>query len=181
MKRDKNLEEKKSKVSELAKEAKPESEEAGEKRRKEFNDSLSQVIGEVVRLMASHRAYRYAFMSDIHWMVLPPVVSRQYKLITNNKGDTVGCVLWGEVTDRVRERLRSGGDKLQPEEWRGGPNAIVMQVLAPNTMEDSFLHEFKARVFSKRRLERLKRIRETEEMELVEIYLPTTEETNKVN
>ena len=57
-----------------------------EKAYREFNAALSQAIGDVVRLMAMHKSYGHMFLTDIQWMLIPPIVARQYKMISNNKG-----------------------------------------------------------------------------------------------
>ena len=141
-----------------------------------FNEGLSRAVGDVVRLMSLHRFYRHAFVSDIRWMIVPPIVARQYRPLVNRDEETIGCLLWAEVSDRTRERLRKGGWKLQPDEWNGGPNAIVMMVLAPPGMEGRLLQELKVRSFGQRRLEVASWAAGMKQMELTEVELPTVME-----
>ncbi|MCY4324889.1 MAG: toxin-activating lysine-acyltransferase [Betaproteobacteria bacterium] len=121
----------------------------------QFNATLSRMVGDVVRMMSMHSAYCHMFMSDIQWLVVPPLLAHQFKMMVTHNEEVLGCVIWAEVTDRVRDRIKKGSWALQPNEWRGGPNAIVMLVLAPpgSNLEAGFVQEVKKQHFAQRRLE----------------------------
>jgi cytolysin-activating lysine-acyltransferase len=75
--------------------------------------------------------HKFAFLADLEWLVMPPLVLGQARLYRNEKNDPIAYVSWALVSDEVNERLKSGIARIQPPEWRCGPHPWVIDVVAP--------------------------------------------------
>ncbi len=110
-------------------------------------DGLHQVVGEVALFMGSRAAHRYMFLSDLGWMLLPPLTLRQYKVIRNSKSETIGYVSWALVSAEVETRLLTGEARLMPKEWKSGDKAVVIHLACPPGSDDQVLGRIKDEVF----------------------------------
>ena len=116
---------------------------------------LLYLLGEVTWLMSRSPRHRYVFMSDLEWQVMPPVVLRQARLFRNKPagarpdqpGTPLAFVTWALVSDAVDQRLQSGIGRLQPAEWRSGPNPWIIDVVAPFGGADKAVEEVVKTVF----------------------------------
>ncbi|MCY4325040.1 MAG: toxin-activating lysine-acyltransferase [Betaproteobacteria bacterium] len=139
----------------------------------QFNERVNRAIGAMVRLMMRNENahYRHRLVSGLDWL-LPAIFGRQYRLMGDKYGLTVGFVLWAEVEDVVRERLKKDGVwQLQTDEWQSGANAILMMVLGPKPeAERDFEMMVKKDVFANRRLESVRW--QGSKIELAEVELP---------
>ena len=97
-------------------------------------DGLHRALGEAVMAMAGSRTHGHLFLSDMLWLVLPAVSLRQYKVVRDNGGQTVGYLSWALLSEGTLERLKGGGAdfRLKPSEWNDGELACVMDVCAPS-------------------------------------------------
>jgi cytolysin-activating lysine-acyltransferase len=92
---------------------------------------FSRLLGDVSWLMSRSPNHKFAFLADLEWLVMPPLVLGQARLYRNEKNDPIAYVSWALVSDEVNERLKSGIARIQPPEWRCGPHPWVIDVVAP--------------------------------------------------
>jgi len=88
------------------------------------------LIGQVAWLMMNSRAHRHLFMSDLEWLVVPPVSLRQMRLWRKD-GRPVIYASWAEVSEEVEKRILSGVVKLAPQDWKSGDRLWLIDVVAP--------------------------------------------------
>jgi hemolysin-activating ACP:hemolysin acyltransferase len=93
--------------------------------------AFTQVVGV---LMRSPHYRRYA-LSDLEWLVIPPLLAGQFR-IGEAKADKnqravmpVAAVLWASVSSEVDKKLMESGEaslQLKPEEWKSGDILWIM-------------------------------------------------------
>ena len=98
-------------------------------------------------LQSSHR--RFQFISDLEWLLLPPLVKGQCKLYMK-KEYPVSFVSWAFLDDEAEKRLLNNGGKLRPEDWSSGEKLWVIDMAAPfggieNMLRDLQKNEFPGR------------------------------------
>ena len=92
--------------------------------------SPAEAMAEIIRLMSISPHHKYMFLSELEWAVLPPLRLGQFRLF-HDKGRVVGYVSWAMVSEAVEARMKSGGRRLRPEEWKSGGKRVVVDVVAP--------------------------------------------------
>jgi hemolysin-activating ACP:hemolysin acyltransferase len=98
------------------------------KKRAEISQQLAATIGEIVGLMIRSPRHHNRTVSDLRWLVLPPVRTGQCALVqaqskANGLTAPVAAVLWASVSAEVDKRLSEKLDepvRLAPREWKSG-------------------------------------------------------------
>lgn len=93
--------------------------------------SLESTLGAIALLASRSQSHKYLFMSDLEWLVMPPIAQKQFTLFRNDKNEPVAFVSWAKVSEDVEKRLLSGQTKLQPQDWKSGDKIYVMDVISP--------------------------------------------------
>ena len=103
-------------------------------------------MGPVIMLymQSSHR--RFQFISDLEWLLLPPLVGGQCKLYMK-KEYPISFISWGFLDEEAEKRLFHNGGKLRPEDWKSGKNLWIIDIVAPfggveNMLRDIQKNEF---------------------------------------
>jgi cytolysin-activating lysine-acyltransferase len=103
-------------------------------------------MGPVIMLymQSSHR--RFQFISDLEWLLLPPLVSGQCKLYMK-KEYPISFISWAYLDEDTEKRLFLNGGKLRPEDWKSGENLWIIDIVAPfggveNMLRDIQKNEF---------------------------------------
>ncbi|BHH84976.1 toxin-activating lysine-acyltransferase [Desulforhopalus sp. 52FAK] len=103
-------------------------------------------MGPVIMLymQSSHR--RFQFISDLEWLLLPPLVGGQCKLYMK-KEYPISFISWAFLDEDAEKRLFHNGGKLRPEDWKSGENLWIIDIVAPfggveNMLRDIQKNEF---------------------------------------
>lgn len=101
-------------------------------------------------LQSAHR--RLHFISDLEWLLLPPLVSGQCKLYMKEEYP-ISFVSWAFLSEEAEARLLLAGGRLRPEEWKSGDRLWLIDIVAPfgagaveNMLDDIRKNEFPGRV-----------------------------------
>ena len=94
------------------------------------NPPPSQILGQIVWLAMHSPAHRHLFLTDLEWLVLPPLLLKQFRVFRKN-GKPFAYVSWAMVSEEVEQRLKSGNIKLRPGDWKCGEMPLIVDVLAP--------------------------------------------------
>lgn len=81
--------------------------------------TVSSVIGDVVWLMGQSQGHKYLTLSDLEWMLMPPVLLGQYKIYRDDSQRPVGVALWAYLSEEAETKLQQGG-KIAPMDWGNG-------------------------------------------------------------
>ena len=118
--------------------------------------SPSQVLGDALWLMSQSAAHKHLFLADIDWLVMPPILTRQFRLFkVGNR--PYAFVSWASLNDEVVARVTGGNPRLSPGEWKSGDQAWLIDVVAPFGGAEGVLKEVKAKVFADQPLMTLRR------------------------
>lgn len=109
------------------------------------NLTVSEVFGQATWLMTQSRGHRTMFISDLEWMLMPPILLRQFRLFPG-KDQPLGIALWAQLSDEASQRLEAGG-KLKPDDWKSGDNYWLVELLAPFGQQDAMLGDIKSSIF----------------------------------
>ncbi len=82
------------------------------------NKTFSTIMGEIVWLLTQSPSHKHLALSDLEWMIMPPVLLNQFK-IYHNKEQPVGVALWGYLSPEAEQRL-SAVSRIAPEDWGNG-------------------------------------------------------------
>ncbi len=108
--------------------------------------TISNVLGEIVWLMARSVNHRYFFISDMEWMVMQPIALGQYRLFYS-ENHPVGVALWASVNEDVEKRLKKGINKLSPQDWNSGDRLWLIDLISPFGNVETMLDDLKQNMF----------------------------------
>ncbi len=107
-------------------------------------------MGPVIMLymQSSHR--RYQFISDLEWLLLPPLVAGQCKLYMK-KEYPISFISWAFLDESTEKKMFQNGGKLRPEDWKSGDRLWIIDIVAPfggveNMLKDIQKKEFPGQV-----------------------------------
>jgi hypothetical protein len=80
---------------------------------------IASTFGEIIALLMRSPHYRYAFISDLEWMVMPAISSGQLVLGEARHKETgvaapVAVIMWACVSDEVDARLTAAAGQPMP-------------------------------------------------------------------
>jgi cytolysin-activating lysine-acyltransferase len=87
-----------------------------------FGAAFTRIVSVLMRSIH----YKHYSLSDLEWLVVPPVLAVQCAVLDakiNGKPVPVALALWASVSEEVDRRLSenlTAPAKLRPDEWRSG-------------------------------------------------------------
>ena len=82
------------------------------------NKTFSTIMGEIVWLLTQSPAHKHLALSDLEWMIMPPILLNQFK-IYHNEEQPVGVALWGYLSPEAEIRLKAVS-RISPQDWGNG-------------------------------------------------------------
>lgn len=111
----------------------------------------AEALGQVVGLMMASPSHKHLFVTDLEWLVAPPILLRQFRIFRRDSAP-VGFVSWAFLSTEAGERLAAGRIKLSPAEWNTGGQPWLIDVVAPFGGGEAMIKEIKEKVFADRKL-----------------------------
>ena len=100
-------------------------------------------FGQAVWLMMNMPQLRHVFLADLEWMVLPPIMLNQYRLLkVGNR--IVAFAAWAFLSEAVEARLQETGPRLAPGEWKSGDRLWLISLFAPFGHQDVMIADLRA-------------------------------------
>lgn len=109
----------------------------------------TEILGQVAYLFMSSPTHKHLFMTDLEWLVVPPLRLRQFRLF-RRKNAPVAYASWAMLTEEAEKRLLSGVRKLQPADWNAGDRLWLIDLAAPFGGHEAILKELREKVFAGR-------------------------------
>lgn len=96
--------------------------------------TVSQALGEIVWILTQSRFHKHHAISDLEWMVMPPVLAEQFRIFRAG-GTPVGYAVWAYLSEdaetRLRDQAESGvGARLSPDDWKAGDRLWLVDLVA---------------------------------------------------
>jgi len=111
----------------------------------------SELLGEIVWLMSQSALHKHAFISDLEWLVMTPMLLQRFRLFYD-KDKPVGVVFWATVSEEVEQRLAAGISRMRPQDWQSGDRLWTVEVIAPFGGAEEMVKDLKAKVFAGKEL-----------------------------
>ena len=112
--------------------------------------TVSHVLGEITWLLSQSPLHKNLFISDLEWMVMPAILLEQFRIYHGPNQQPAGLVLWGSVSDETEQRLINHQVKLAPQEWNGGSNLWLIEMVAPFGGQEEMLADAAVTIFKGR-------------------------------
>ncbi len=98
---------------------------------RQVSQSIAGAYGEIVALLARSPKYRHFSLADLEWLVAPPLLANQFRLVSGKvKGQAglqvpLGVAFWAFVSPEVAATLEAQQKdgamfRLAPQEWKSG-------------------------------------------------------------
>ncbi|QCI63586.1 toxin-activating lysine-acyltransferase [Phreatobacter stygius] len=82
--------------------------------------SVAAILGEIVWLMTQSPKHKHYQLADLEWLVMPPVLLRQFKLYYDPHSTPVAVDLIAKVDEATAARLDAGVPTMRPQDWASG-------------------------------------------------------------
>lgn len=92
--------------------------------------TVSHVLGEITWLMSQSPIHKQMFIGDLEWFAMPAVLTEQFRIFNGPQGPAA-VAFWANVSADTEQRLKDGGTKLGPHEWKGGDRPWLIELVAP--------------------------------------------------
>ena len=116
--------------------------------------AAAEVLGHITWLMLNSSQHRHLFLTDYEWLILPPVLRKQFRLIREDD-KPVAVVLWAYLGKEAEERFLQGVRKLAPQEWGEGETPWIVDVIAPYGGHERAIQGVVNNVFAEREVKML--------------------------
>ncbi len=103
-------------------------------------------VGPVIMLYLQSAHRRFHFISDLEWLLLPPLISGQCKLYMK-KEYPVSYVSWAFLNEEAENHLLKNGGKLRPEDWKSGDRLWLIDMVAPFGGIENMLNDIRRNEF----------------------------------
>jgi cytolysin-activating lysine-acyltransferase len=120
----------------------------------EHHTDATDILGQVAWLMLQSGAHKFQFISDLEWLVLPPVMLRQFRVF-RQKDRPVAYVSWAYVSAEVEKRIVGGDLKMRPQDWKSGDRLWIIDVCAPFGGNEAILAELRGQVLKGQQIKSL--------------------------
>lgn len=77
--------------------------------------TMGSMMGEIVWLMSQSPIHKLLAISDLEWLLMPPILLSQYKLFYNDS-QPVGVALWAYLSPEGEARFKADG-RIAPQDW----------------------------------------------------------------
>ncbi len=112
------------------------------------------LLGPVVWLYMHAPSQKHLFLTDVEWMIIPPMELNQYKLYMKEEAP-LAYASWAFVDEETEKRLLSGRIRLAPKDWKSGDRLWLIDLVAPFGGGKDVLKDIRDNVFPSRPIKQL--------------------------
>jgi cytolysin-activating lysine-acyltransferase len=100
-------------------------------------------IGHAMFLMARSPIHRHLMITDLEWLVLPPIMLGQFRLWQDN-GKPLGFTSWAYLGEEAEDRIVNKGiRRLMPTDWKSGDALWLIDFVAPFGKQEDMAKELR--------------------------------------
>ena len=130
--------------------------------RDQRQERMAQNFSHIIAVMMRDRQFRSMPLSDLEWLVLPPVMAGQYKIGQAPKKQSApdqtergivipaAAALWARVSPNLDKKLSENPDpqfRLRFDEWASGDAIWLMAVAGDERIVQNLLQQLQATEF----------------------------------
>jgi len=104
------------------------------------------ILGDAIALMMHSKSHRHLFLSDLEWLVLPPLLLRQVRVFRNMR-QPLAYVSWAFLNEETEKRLLNGQGRLSPRDWKTGTRPWIIDCVTAGGNVYQFLAALQEQVF----------------------------------
>ncbi len=110
----------------------------------------------ITAVLMRSNPYRHSSLSDLEWLVLPPIMTGQFAILdaqVNGQTVPVALALWASVSAEVDQRLSDPTLptlRLKPDEWRSGEILRLIDAVGDGNAIPHLLQRLNEGPFAKR-------------------------------
>ena len=82
--------------------------------------TIGQMLGDITWILTQSPLHKHFALSDLEWMVMPPLLLEQYRIFRDDDHKPVGVAFWAYLTPEVEAKLNAGQTRIMPQEWAVG-------------------------------------------------------------
>lgn len=110
------------------------------------DSSRLRAIGHAVWLMSRSPLHKHLMLTDIEWLVTPPIMLGQFRM-WENSGNPFGYASWACLGEEAEERIVAKGiRRLMPSDWKSGSQLWLIDFLAPFGGHEAMLKELREKI-----------------------------------
>lgn len=109
------------------------------------SEEFSRTLGQVTWLMTLSKEHRNRPISEIESRVSAPLMFRQVRVFLRDK-QPLAALTWAYVSPDVKEKLKGGERSMSLQDWRSGPEVLVVECISPLMDPQIFINQFMADV-----------------------------------
>lgn len=105
------------------------------------------VLGQILMLMMDSPQHKYMFISDLDWILRPPLQLRQFRLYRQDDRPR-SYISWGFLSPEVENRLLKEDSRLRPHDWTSGNRIWLIDIISPYQGAEFFINDIAKTVFT---------------------------------
>lgn len=109
----------------------------------ENSPTNATLFGEIVWLMTQVPIYKQLKIGDLEWLIMPPLLLKQFKVFYDEANKPIGLALWAYLNEAGEEKLKSQG-RIEPQDWANGAHISAGSGLIPAAGGTAWLIELMA-------------------------------------
>ncbi|AQS64782.1 toxin-activating lysine-acyltransferase [Agrobacterium tumefaciens] len=122
---------------------------------KDAGQARINAIGHAVWLMSRSPLHKHLMITDIEWLVTPPIMLGQFHL-WERAGNPFGFASWALLGEEAEDRIVTKGiRRLMPTDWKSGDQLWLIDFICPFGGQEGLIEELKTQVLSARRFKML--------------------------
>ncbi len=108
--------------------------------------SRAEILGDVAWLMIQSAHHRNLFVSDLEWMLLPPIMVGQFRLVRQGP-KPLAFVSWALFSEAAEKAYSAGNARLRPPDWTSGDRPWIIELVSPFAPAKALMARIKKDVF----------------------------------
>ena len=92
--------------------------------------SFERTVGEVLLFLGMHPLYEQMFLEEIGTQLLPSILLRQFRVLRDENGITMGYVSWARTDKKTRQSMLAG-EELTEGSWQSGDDVVIVHAAGP--------------------------------------------------
>ena len=109
------------------------------------SEEFTRTMGQICWLMTLSPAHRDRPISLIEAHVSAPLMFKQVRVYLKDK-QPLAAVTWAYASDEVKRKIAEGNHVMGLNDWRSGPEVVVVDCISPFAPSETFVNQFMAQV-----------------------------------
>lgn len=107
------------------------------------SEEFTHVLGQVTWLMTLSKPHRERLIAHIDDLVVAPLMLKQVRVYLKGK-QPLAAVMWAYASSEVKAKIGCPPFIMGLNDWRSGPDIVVVDCISPFADPNIFIEQFKA-------------------------------------